>query len=77
MVLDRALRTEFSTPADLGRLAKCCFRRRLQGDELQARLQKRLTELEQERKLSPQPPVVVGGGLIVPAGLLERPAQGT
>jgi hypothetical protein len=45
---------------------------RQRADELQARLQKRLTELEQERKLSPQPPVVIGGALIVPVGLLER-----
>jgi hypothetical protein len=45
---------------------------RQRADELQARLQKRLTELEQERKLSPQPPVVIGGALVVPAGLLER-----
>jgi len=45
---------------------------RQRADELQARLQKRLTELEQERKLSPQPPVVIGGALIVPAGLLDR-----
>jgi hypothetical protein len=31
-----------------------------------------MTELEQERKLSPPPPVVVGGALIVPAGLLRK-----
>lgn len=42
------------------------------ADELAARLQKRLSELEQERKLSPMPPVVVGGALIVPVGLLQR-----
>jgi hypothetical protein len=47
-------------------------RARQRADELQARLQKRLTDLEQERKLSPQPPVVIGGALVVPAGLLER-----
>jgi hypothetical protein len=45
---------------------------RLRADELTARLDKRLTELEQERKLSPLPPVVLGGALIVPAGLLRK-----
>jgi hypothetical protein len=44
---------------------------RQRADELTARLHKRLTELEQERKLSPLPPVVLGGALIVPAGLLR------
>ncbi len=39
---------------------------RQRADNLTARLQKRLTELEQERKLSPLPPVVLGGALIVP-----------
>ncbi|MCT7973811.1 helicase-related protein [Laspinema olomoucense] len=42
------------------------------ADDLAARLQKRLTELEQERKLSPLPPVVVGGALVIPIGLLQR-----
>jgi SNF2 family DNA or RNA helicase len=42
------------------------------ADELQARLQKRIEELEQERLLSPLPPVVVGGALVVPVGLLQK-----
>jgi superfamily II DNA or RNA helicase len=41
-------------------------------DALTDRLQKRLAELEQERRLSPMPPVVLGGALIVPAGLLAK-----
>ena len=45
---------------------------RNRADELQARLQKRLEELQQERRLSPLPPVVIGGALIVPIGLLQR-----
>jgi len=45
---------------------------RQRADELAARLQKRMAELEQERKLSPLPPVVVGGAMVIPAGLLER-----
>ncbi len=40
--------------------------------ELDARLTHRLEELEQERHLSPLPPVVVGCVLVVPQGLLKR-----
>lgn len=39
------------------------------ADELAARLQHRLQELEQERQLSPLPPLVLGAALILPAGL--------
>jgi SNF2 family DNA or RNA helicase len=42
------------------------------ADELATRLQKRLSELEQERKFSPMPPIVIGGALVVPIGLLQR-----
>jgi superfamily II DNA or RNA helicase len=42
------------------------------ADDLASRLQKRLAELEQERQLSPLPPIVVGGCLVVPIGLLQR-----
>ena len=45
---------------------------RQRADELQARLQKRMAELEQERQISPLPPVVSGGALVVPAGLLLK-----
>jgi superfamily II DNA or RNA helicase len=45
---------------------------RQRADELQARLQKRMEELEQERRLSALPPVAMGGSLVVPAGLLAR-----
>jgi superfamily II DNA or RNA helicase len=47
-------------------------RARQRADDLQARLQRRMTELEQERHLSPLPPVVIGGALVVPAGMLAR-----
>jgi superfamily II DNA or RNA helicase len=52
---------------------------RQRADELQARLKRRLEELDAERQLSPLPPVVSGGALIVPAGLLaaERGAAAT
>ncbi len=45
---------------------------RSRAEDLYARLERRLNELEQERKLSPLPPVVVGGVLVVPQGLLNR-----
>jgi len=43
---------------------------RKRADSLQARLQKRLEALKLEARLSPLPPVVLGGLLVVPAGLL-------
>jgi superfamily II DNA or RNA helicase len=43
---------------------------RQRADELQARLKRRLEELEAERQLSPLPPVVSGGALVIPAGVL-------
>jgi hypothetical protein len=42
------------------------------ADELQARLQRRMEELDQERHLSAQPPIVLGAALVLPAGLLAR-----
>ncbi|MBU2601807.1 MAG: DUF3883 domain-containing protein [Actinobacteria bacterium] len=44
---------------------------RQRADELEARLKKRMEELAQERQLSPLPPVVIGGAVIVPQGLLD------
>ena len=52
------------------RLSSDMARRR--ADELQARLGRRLEELEEERQLAALPPVVVGGAIIVPQGLLEE-----
>jgi hypothetical protein len=45
---------------------------RARADDLADRMQKRLADLEQERKLSPLPPIVVGGALIIPIGLLQK-----
>jgi len=45
---------------------------RFRADELQMRLQNRMAELAQERQILAQPPVVVGGALVVSAGLLAR-----
>lgn len=42
------------------------------ADDLQARMQRRLSELEMEKKVSPCSPVIVGGALIVPLGLLNK-----
>ncbi len=44
---------------------------RKRADALQARLQKRLDELKLEAQISPLPPVVLGGLLVVPVGLLR------
>jgi hypothetical protein len=43
---------------------------RKRADALQTRLEKRLEELTLERQISPLPPVVLGGLLVVPMGLL-------
>lgn len=45
---------------------------RKRADLLQGRLQKRLDDLKLEAQLSPLPPVVLGGLLVVPAGLLQK-----
>lgn len=42
------------------------------AEELAARLKKRLAELEAERNMAALPPVVLGGSLIIPSGLLAR-----
>ena len=46
-------------------------RARQRAEDLEARLQKRMEELEQERKLSPLPPVVMGGALVVTETMLR------
>lgn len=45
---------------------------RKRADNLQARLQKRMDELKLEAKLSPLPPVILGGMLVIPIGLLNK-----
>jgi len=44
---------------------------RQRADELTARLQRRLAEIEQERKLAALPPIVLGGALVLPIGLVR------
>ncbi len=45
---------------------------RKRADALQGRLQKRMDELKLERHISPLPPVVLGGLLVVPIGLISK-----
>jgi hypothetical protein len=40
------------------------------ADDLQGRLEKRLAELDREAQMSALPPVVLGGLVVVPAGLI-------
>lgn len=43
---------------------------RKRADSLQTRLQKRMEELKLAKQIAPLPPVVIGGLLVIPAGLL-------
>lgn len=45
---------------------------RQRADGLAARFKKRELEIQQERQISPLPPVVIGGAIIIPRGLLDR-----
>jgi hypothetical protein len=45
---------------------------RRRADDLQARLQKRLEQLDLEGQISAVPPVVLGGMVVVPLGLLDK-----
>jgi hypothetical protein len=42
------------------------------AEELEARMQKRLAELETEKRISAMPPVVIGGAIVIPRGLLDK-----
>src|SRR6202044_1462894 len=44
---------------------------RQRAEELAARLKYRMSELEAERQLAAGPPMVAGGALVLPAGLLS------
>ncbi len=41
------------------------------ADDLTARMHSRLAQIEKERQISPLPPVVTGGALVIPKGLLN------
>ncbi len=47
---------------------------RRRADALQLRLRKRLQELQRDAQVSPRPPVVLGGLLVVPRGLVDATA---
>ena len=47
---------------------------RRRADELAMRLRKRMEDLKQERRISPLPPNVIAGAMIVPIGLIEKMA---
>ena len=47
---------------------------RRRADALQLRLRKRLEDLKREARITPCPPVVIGGLLVVPRGLIDRMA---
>ncbi|EHO62175.1 helicase-related protein [Dialister succinatiphilus] len=42
------------------------------ADDSASRLQKRLEEISKERSISPLPPIITGGALIIPKGLIHR-----
>ena len=42
------------------------------AESLEARMQARLDEIEKEKRISPMPPVITGGALIIPVGLLHK-----
>ena len=44
------------------------------ADELQRRKEARLAELDREAQLASQPPIVVGGALVVPIGMIREGA---
>jgi len=45
---------------------------RQRADELASRLEKRMEDLTQERQVSPLPPNVIGGAMIIPVGLIRE-----
>ena len=42
------------------------------ADDLTNRLHSRLDEIEKERRISPMPPIITGGALVIPKGLLHK-----
>lgn len=42
------------------------------AEDLETRMQARLAELEKERRISSMPPIITGGALIIPKGLLHK-----
>ncbi|MCC8029492.1 MAG: DUF3883 domain-containing protein [Lachnospiraceae bacterium] len=42
------------------------------AEELENRMQSRLAEIEKERRISPMPPIITGGALVIPRGLIHK-----
>jgi hypothetical protein len=42
------------------------------AEDLEARMKKRIAELEAEKIISAMPPVIVGGAVVIPRGLLDK-----
>ena len=42
------------------------------AEDLEFRMQTRLAEIEKERQISPMPPIITGGALVIPKGLLHK-----
>lgn len=55
-----------------GRRGKTSTEARQCADDLQERLQKRLSQLDRQARVSAMSPVVIGGLLVVPTGLIAR-----
>jgi hypothetical protein len=52
------------------------IRAQQRADDLQARLENRKEELDKAQKLSTRPPVIIGGAIIIPIGLLQSESLG-
>ncbi len=48
---------------------------RRRAEELSSRLEQRMKDLDKEREISPLPPHIVGGALIIPAGYFARKGE--
>ena len=68
---EQALQNEKDAKAKANAASLNAAQAQQRADELQARLKKRMEELELERHISPMSPVVIGGALIVPQSLLD------
>ena len=64
------LKTKESTGKTNAKLNSQMAARR--AEELESRMQKRLAELETEKMISAMPPVIVGGAIVIPRGLLNK-----
>ena len=52
-------------------------RAQARAEEIAARLEKRMEDLQKEKNISPLPPVIIGGAIIVPSTLLKERSEET